>query len=98
MANDPLNLDESAEWAGIWWLPDAPDEQIPGVLRYEPDGGLVLSLIGLFEERVLSNPSPGVELIHEGSRTWDVIHGAAERREITLLGCVPTNTTRTSRP
>jgi hypothetical protein len=95
MANDPLNLDESAEWAGLWWLPDAPDEQVPGVLRYEPEDGLVLSLIGAFEDRITSNPSPGVVMVHEGHRTWDVIHGAAEHREITLLTCVPINSKRT---
>ncbi|MGI5195129.1 hypothetical protein ACQEVY_16060 [Streptomyces sp. CA-288835] len=32
---------------------------------------------------------------HEGTRTWDVIPGAAEQREITLLGCVPTGGKRT---
>jgi hypothetical protein len=95
LANDPLNLDESAEWAGLWWLPDDPDNQIPGVLRYEPGKGLALSLIGAFEDRIMSSPSPGVTAIHEGHRTWDVIHGAAEQREITLLACVPTASMRT---
>ncbi|MBO4140209.1 hypothetical protein J5U46_08645 [Micromonospora tulbaghiae] len=95
MANDPLNLDESAEWAGLWWLPDDPDEQLPGVLRYEPKGGLVLSLIGAFEDRVMSNPLPGVVAVHEGRRTWDVIHGVAEQREITLFACVPISSRRT---
>lgn len=60
MVNDPLNLNESAEWAGFWWLPDDPDEQIHGVLRYEPEAGLVLSLIGTFEDRITSTPAPGV--------------------------------------
>ncbi|MFG1766940.1 HEPN domain-containing protein [Micromonospora parva] len=95
MANDPLNLDESAEWAGLWWLPDDPDERIPGVLRYEPEDGLVLSLIGAFEDRIFSNPFPGVVAVHEGHRTWHVIHGAAEQREITLLACVPNSSKRT---
>lgn len=95
MANDPLNLDESGEWAGLWWLPDAPGEQVPGVLRYDPEGGLSLSLIGAFEDRITSNPAPGVTAYHEGTRTWDVIHGAAEQREITLTGCVPTSGKRT---
>lgn len=95
MANDPLNLDESGEWSGMWWLPGTPDEQVPGVLRYDVEGGLSLSLIGTFEDRIMSNPSPGVTAFHEGSRTWDVIHGAAEQREITLLGCYPTNSRRT---
>lgn len=93
--NDPLNLDGGGEWAGLWWLPDNPDEHVPGVLRYDPDGGLSLSLIGTFEDRITSQPAPGVTEFHEGSRTWDVIHGAAERREITLLGCIPKSSTRT---
>jgi hypothetical protein len=95
MANEPLNLDKAGEWAGLWWLPDDPDEQVPGVLRYDPEGGLSLSLIGAFEDRITSNPIPGVTLHHEGSRTWDVIHGAAEQREISLLGCVPKGGKRT---
>lgn len=95
VGNDPLNLDESGEWAGLWWLPDDPGYQVPGVLRYEPEDGLVLSLIGTFEDRFMTTPSPGLEMVHEGSRTWDVIQGAAEQREITLLGCVPKSTKRT---
>ncbi|WPB91130.1 ApeA N-terminal domain 1-containing protein [Streptomyces malaysiensis] len=95
MANDPLNLDEAGEWAGLWWLPDDFDEQVPGVLRYDSEGGLSLSLIGAFEDRITSNPAPGVTDYHEGTRTWDVIHGAAEQREITLIGCVPKGGKRT---
>lgn len=95
MANDPLNLDQASEWAGLWWLPEDPEEQVPGVLRYDPEGGLSLSLIGAFEDRIMSTTSPGVTAFHEGSRTWDVIHGAAERREITLLGSVPSSSKRT---
>lgn len=87
--NDPLNLDEAGEWAGLWWLPDDPDEHVPGVLRYDPESGLSLSLIGAFDDRITSNPVPGVTAYHEGTRTWDVIYGAAEQREITLIGCVP---------
>ena len=95
MADDPLNLDEGAEWPGVWWLPDTPAEQIPGILRREPEGGLALTLIGSFEDRIMSNPSPGLTLFHEGSKAWDVIHGAAEQREITLLGCYPIKSKRT---
>jgi hypothetical protein len=95
MSNDPLNLDETGEWAGLWWLPDNPDETVPGVLRYDADGGLSLSLIGAFEDRIMSNPGPGVTAYHEGTRTWVVIHGRAEQREITLLGTVPLSSKRT---
>src|SRR5699024_3620975 len=43
----------------------------------------------------MTEVSPGVKAVHEGSRTWEVMHGVAESREITLLGCVPTGTHRT---
>ena len=95
MADDPLNLDEPAEWAGLWWLPEEPENKIPGVLRYLPEGRIELSLIGAVEERLVTAASPGVVLVHRGSRTFDVIHGAAERREVTLLDCHASNTSRT---
>lgn len=95
MTNDPLNLDEAVEWAGLWWLPDDPGKQIPGILRYDGEGRSSLSLIGAFEDRIFSTRAPGVTDELEGIRTWDVIHGVAEQREVTLLGCVPTRSTRT---
>ena len=95
MSNDPLNLNEAAEWQGLWWLPDAPDEQVPGILRYDGEGHLVLSLIGAFEERIFLPRAPGVIDVLEGVRTWDVIHGVAQQREITLLGCIPNGSRRT---
>lgn len=95
MSYEPLNLDEAAEWAGMWWLLDDVDNQIPGILRYDGNGGLLLSLIGAFEDRITSNPAPGVTIYHEGVRTWDVIHGVAEHREVTLLDCARTVVKRT---
>lgn len=80
MTNNPLNLDESAEWAGLWWLPEEPDKRVPGTLRYDGEGHVMLSIIGAFEDRITSNPAPGLTLYHEGTRTWDVIHGVAEQR------------------
>lgn len=94
MSNDPLKLDESGEWTGHWWLPETPDERLPGVLRYDGKGGLSLSLIGAFDERVSSSPAPGVTFVHAGVRTWDVIWGVADGREITLMDCLPTRTDR----
>ena len=88
MTNSPLNLDEAGEWAGLWWLPDESDKQVPGILRYDGEGGLSLSLIGAFEELITSNPTSRWVMIHEDTRTWDVIHGVAECGEITLLDCI----------
>lgn len=62
MSNDPLKLDESGEWAGLWWLRDEPDEQVPGVLRYDGKGGLLLSLIGAFEERIFRHLALGLRM------------------------------------
>lgn len=95
MTNNPLNLDEAVELAGLWWLPDEPGKQIPGILRYDGEGRSSLSLIGAFEDRIFSTLAPGVMDELEGTRTWDVIHGVAEQREVTLLGCVPTRSERT---
>ena len=95
MTNDQLNLDEAVEWAGLWWLPDDPGKQIPGILRYDGEGKSSLSLIGAFEDRIFSTVAPGVMEELEGARTWDVIHGVAERCEVTLFGCVPTRSPRT---
>ena len=90
MANDPLNLDEHAEWAGNWWLPDDPDQQIPGVLRYEPEDGLVLSLIGAFEDRVMS-ALPGVTVVHEGTRrgTWSMVSPSTARLPFSIVTRAP---------
>lgn len=94
MSDNPLNLDEAVEWAGLWWLPDDPDKQVPGILRYDGEGNPSLALIGAFEDHITSNPAPGMTVYHEGTRTWDVIHGVVGQREVTLLGCVPTSSKR----
>jgi hypothetical protein len=57
MSHEPVNLRDQGEWAGLWWLPDEPDHQIPGTLRYTIDDGLRLTLIGAFEDRILSTPA-----------------------------------------
>lgn len=94
--NNPHNLDQPAEWAGIWWLPESPDEKVPGVLHYDAKGGLILSLIGGFEERVITRePSVGgtqIKWFGEENRVWNAIHGVSEYQKITLLGCYPSLT------
>ena len=94
MTNSPMNLDEPVELAGIWWLPDKPDEKLPGILRYDGKGAISLSLIGAFEDRIVSHPSPGVTEYYAGTKTWNAIHGVADRSEVTLLDCVPIRSQR----
>lgn len=86
MQSETHVLAESAEWAGLWWLPDEPGVRVPGTLRYSPDVGLSLELIGRFENWRVTELSPGVVAYGEG-HGWEVIHGAARQREITLFEC-----------
>lgn len=88
---DKPRLDLPAEWTGHWWLPDDPEHIAPGVLRYEPDEGLRLSLIGGFESRVFRPLREGVRAITDDARSWPVIWGVVENREVTLLDCLPLN-------
>ncbi len=41
---------EKIEYEGIWWLPNKPKEQISGTLRFTPDEGAILDLIGSFKD------------------------------------------------
>lgn len=81
-------LDKPAEWTGHWWLPDDPERTVPGVLRYQPGEGLLLSLIGGFEDRIM-RPIEGGVAVMEGSRSWALILGVADNKRITLLDCHP---------
>ncbi|GAB2473652.1 hypothetical protein GCM10027030_05210 [Luteococcus sediminum] len=90
MADAP-RLDKPAEWTGHWWLPEDPQRAVPGVLRYEPGAGLTLSLIGGFEDRILQ-PLEGGYAVMEGSRSWPLVLGTADNKEITLLDCYPQHT------
>lgn len=41
-------MTEPFEYKGIFWLPNKPNEQIHGILKYEPENGTTLDLIGAF--------------------------------------------------
>lgn len=41
---------EEFEYKGIWWLPDKPEKQISGTLRFSPKEGAILDLIGSFKD------------------------------------------------
>lgn len=42
------------EWRGQWWLPDKPDDVVPGILTENEDGEVLLKLIGGFRNVVLT--------------------------------------------
>lgn len=85
------NLHDPAEWTGHWWLPADPETVVAGVLRFEPNHGLTLSLVGGFEDRILRQIGPNSFAVLDGSQVWPVIHGVAANKEITLLECIATH-------
>lgn len=44
-------MTEPFEYKGIFWLPNKPNEQIHGILKYEPENGTTLDLIGAFNRQ-----------------------------------------------
>ncbi len=40
---------ETIEHSGVWWLPENPNFQISGILKYNPKEGACLELIGTFK-------------------------------------------------
>ncbi|HHY78842.1 MAG TPA: hypothetical protein GX516_00435 [Thermoanaerobacter sp.] len=41
---------EEFEYKGKWWLPDKPQKQVSGVLKFNPNNGAILDLEGVFED------------------------------------------------
>ncbi len=64
------------EYEGIWWLPDNPQKQISGTLRFTPEEGATLDLIGTFKDSINEMLNP------------DIILGISSNgKEITLYKC-----------
>ncbi len=78
-------LSESHEWTGHWWLPDTPDDKVPGVLTFDPKKGLNLRLIGGWEYRVTEEPVPGVTTLANEFQRWPMVHGLADKEYTTLV-------------
>jgi len=60
-------------WFGRWWLPQEPDQPVPGVLEKDESGRFTLNLIGQF-----------ASLPWDASRV-PVVHGQADDQVVTLL-------------
>jgi len=67
------------EYKGFWFLPNNPENRIPGILYFEANEKIRLELIGGFET--------SIEEIFD-SKVIDVIHGiTAKNEKISLLIC-----------
>ncbi|WP_154853005.1 ApeA N-terminal domain 1-containing protein [Cyclobacterium xiamenense] len=70
---------------GFWWLPERPKKLIPGTVNFDPQGKIVLELIGnLHEDENL--------LIFHSKRRAELIYGIdSSHVKISLLYCSVTN-------
>jgi hypothetical protein len=81
------------EWRGRWWLPDKPNEVIPGTLIQREKGGeVLLKLIGGFSNVVLvpvSRSESAVSHEPEFIDQFPMILGNSAGVLFTLLQCSP---------
>lgn len=75
---------EDFEGDGVFWMPDNVDMRVAGRLTYDSANGANLSLIG-----ALSNHD---QMFSGNTVPARTIHGFADGRELTLIGCFVTNT------
>lgn len=68
-------MTEKFEYDGFWWLPENPDEQIPGTLIFDPTQGAFLNLLGAFGER------------RKEPLNCDIVLGISRNNQITLYNC-----------
>ena len=72
----PPTLDESFLLKGTWWIPEASQQRLHGVLSYAPEQGCTLDLAESIDHTVLLG------------KTGLVIHGMVEDgREVTAWNC-----------
>lgn len=79
--------DDTKILRGYWWLPEAPDERMPGTLRITHDGRCELELIGGLNLSIgrstLREENSGERPISRAPH----IHGVSEGKPVTLLEC-----------
>jgi hypothetical protein len=84
MEMDNYNLFEDFEYKGFWWLPEQPENKVPGSLSYKCGDIMTLELLGSLQNTTLRGS-------HEGSSNPDTILGIAEgKRLCTLNGILHT--------
>lgn len=88
---EPL-ISEERTWTGFWWQPGDEKNAMPGILKYHPNDGVRLHLIGGWGPDVFEEVSPGVSHLLDEIREWPILFGMAENQEISLLDCSPGKT------
>lgn len=72
---------EELKYAGVWWLPDKPEDRVSGTLRFTSDEGAILDLIGSFKD---------IKDIDKVQRAEFILGLSSDGKNITLYKCVET--------
>src|ERR1700738_479352 len=89
VAVDTGYLSSDTQWQGRFWLPGEDSGEQRGTLTYSPDRGVLLALIGGFDDAEwLPGSSPNTKVLSSRSKQWAVIHGTAGTTRVTLIDCV----------
>ena len=82
---DDLTVEQT--WRGPFWLPGQSGREQRGVLTYDLKNGVILSLVGGFDDgRWVQAPTGGFAM-REGSGRSPVIHGRIGSKPVSLLDC-----------
>lgn len=81
-------MKENLEHKGIWWIPNYPEEKVPGIVKYSLNHGITLELIGRF--RPTNNINIPIDI--DDFPHQEVINGYGYGgKSITLLDCQISN-------
>jgi hypothetical protein len=69
---------EEFEYQGYWWLPDEPEDKVPGTLKFDPIEGTTLNLLGVLE---------GLEGLQTAPQPALILGMSSDGRSITLQDC-----------
>ena len=80
-----FKLTESFKINGEWWRPSHPSTRLDGILNYDPDSGLTLTVRGSFEDS---------RSLHYPLSNENLILGLSDKSEnISLVNCLMTGST-----
>lgn len=77
-------MNDSIEFKGYWFLPNKPNIEVVGVLRYIPNVSIMLELVGGFSENLKQLLSVDKEV--------ELIQGyTSDAKKVTLVNCFPSS-------
>jgi len=84
---------EEFEYKGNWWLPDEPEKQTPGTLRFNPREGAVLDLIGSFKDITIESMFKMLSSQIIMLSPQIILGTSSNGKDITLYKCLETKLT-----